>query len=322
MNIEEIDVQDDDDDDDLESQGERDELVDSEAMEGGSSKYTCGHICLVIAIYIALNYVLNFSNKFLFVVYNFKYPLIIIFLGTLGTCIGTGVIVYRNRSTTLLNRQSLRQHWKLIAALGVAHAFGAAFENLALTRVSISLTQMVKASAPVLFMLYGRVVERKMYHVALKAAMLVQVLGAIMAVYKNPETDALGLVYVVISLVTGGFISLLVTERLMRESKYSANETAFISSIPSLLSLLILMQSKELRRLKGFLEAGTVPLVIVSASAVCAFFYNIAHFKALECTNSLYMFASHNLSLLPSVLCTPHRSLPSFLPSFLLSPFL
>ena len=265
---------------------------------GDHERYSWSFILVVLTVYISLNFFLNFSNKYLFAVYHFKYPLLIILLGTLCTTIGTGILVYTNPSSTSLNRQTLLQNWKPITALGVVHAFGSAFENLALTRVSISVAQMIKASAPIFFMLYGSFIEKKTYHQSLKISMLVQVFGASLAVYDNPEMDPLGLMYVFISLITGSFLSLLISEKLMKETKFTSVETAFVSSFPSLVSLLSLMESSELKRLRGVLDEGTIPLLIVFATALCAFFYNIVHFKTLEVTNSLYMFAFFLIKIL------------------------
>ena len=115
-------------------------------------------------------------------------------------------------------------------------------------------------------------------------------IGASLSVYHNPELDALGLLYSVLSTLAACVAS-VASEKMMKDSKMTPTQLTFFSSIPAIFILLSLMEGHELTRLKGVRDSGTWAIILVLSTAFVALFYSISQFMVVQACGAIYFAA-------------------------------
>ena len=270
------------------------DTVSSTAGETSSDiRFSTVYVLAIVGMYIALNYYLNFTNKILFSVYNFQFPLMIIIGGTLATAVGSGLYLLvqssgSSGSSSRITSGRLRRIWIYIIVLGVVHAFATGFENLALEYISLSMTQMLKATASIwtqILVYFHKGIHEGRPRII---ASIVQVIGAALSVYKNPELNFLGILFVFISLAAGIF-QLYIAERLMADTHLTPMELTFCISFPAVLTLLPMIEVEELQHMKELFAEPLIVKGLFMSTTVVALVYNVVQFQALQATNAVFM---------------------------------
>uniref|UniRef100_A0A7S4NV26 Sugar phosphate transporter domain-containing protein n=1 Tax=Paramoeba aestuarina TaxID=180227 RepID=A0A7S4NV26_9EUKA len=247
--------------------------------------YKLPYIIFCCVLYVSINFYLNFTNKYLFDDLDFQYPVLIILLGTTASFFGSGVMVLWEQEK--LQLRLIASNFKLIIVLGLGHSLTSGFENLALSRVSLSITQILKTIAPGFIMVYKAYTTKKPINPKLGGLLLIQIIGAGMAVYRNPEFDAIGILYSFLSMLAACVFTIS-SEKMLQESEMTPTQLTFFSSIPAIFVLISLMEGGELTRLNHVSSAGTFSLILVMTTAFMALFYSISQFMVVQATSGLY----------------------------------
>eukprot|EP01112_Ceratiomyxa_fruticulosa_P008236 TRINITY_DN2129_c0_g1_i1.p1 TRINITY_DN2129_c0_g1~~TRINITY_DN2129_c0_g1_i1.p1 ORF type:complete len:421 (-),score=57.71 TRINITY_DN2129_c0_g1_i1:33-1295(-) len=252
------------------------------ATAKGISLYAVGSVL----VWMVLNITLQFYNKYLFSVENFKFPVLIIMCGTTATFLGTASLVYIFKLSEL-NSKELQNQWRMIFFLAILHGVGAASENISIVHISISLNQVIKATGPAFTLVLSRIFEGKHYSLALVLSTIVVVFGAVLTVFRNPEFNFFGFITAAISTLMSACQSIVIGKLLMNP-KLNATSIALASALPSVATILPVFVYSEMEDLIEHGNANGVGKIVTTVTiiSIIAFFYNLSHLWLIKYTSA------------------------------------
>jgi len=136
-------------------------------------------------VWMTFNISLSFTNKYLFAHKNFRFPILIVMLGTFSTFLGTAIVLLLKFEKPQI--QECKNQWKTLLAFAIIHGIDIGLENFSIVYISISLNQIIKATVPAMTLVLSWLLEGKTYDLKLIITTAMTVAGAVMAVYKNPQ---------------------------------------------------------------------------------------------------------------------------------------
>ncbi len=136
----------------------------------------------VLGLYFGLNFVLNYGNKYLLVV--FPFPVTVILLGTLVYAPLAALVIFLS-GQSFPSRSVMWATLPETLLLGLVHAVTAAAQNVSLAGMSVGLNQVIKACTPAVTLVLSRVMLRSRFHWTLVAATFGVVLGVALTTYSS-----------------------------------------------------------------------------------------------------------------------------------------
>lgn len=204
------------------------------------------------AVWITLNISLSLWNKWLFAVDHFRFPIYIIMTGLVVTFLCSALLLLagmgRRPSWALL-----RSEWGLLLAASCSHGVATALENVSIEYISISLNQVIKATAPALTMACSFLFEGKRYRTRMMVITACLVVGAICTTFRNPSFDMLGFLASLASMLLG-VMRVMINSRQLHTLDIDPIALTVLTALPAALSLVIPFALFELHDFIEFLR--------------------------------------------------------------------
>eukprot|EP00013_Stygamoeba_regulata_P001997 CAMPEP_0177633444 /NCGR_PEP_ID=MMETSP0447-20121125/2840_1 /TAXON_ID=0 /ORGANISM="Stygamoeba regulata, Strain BSH-02190019" /LENGTH=334 /DNA_ID=CAMNT_0019135103 /DNA_START=129 /DNA_END=1133 /DNA_ORIENTATION=- len=244
----------------------------------------------VVVGWVVLNILLNFMNKILFRVENFRFPLAIILTGLLFNLVCTGVCIW-NLNLDTIDFSVVKRHWPGIVMVGCAYGLSTGFENLSLLYMDISLNQIVKSSTPVLVMIFSVLIEKKTYTARQVFLLLLITAGVIFTVFETPSIPPnvmFGIALALGSSMCAAF-TVVFSAKLLANSTFGPLALNFLLSPPGTLILLPIFIKTEAHNL--FYTSTPNQRYDVAAMLLIGFLgfvYHIFQLLIVKYTSSIY----------------------------------
>lgn len=188
----------------------------SEETRDAGRKRTCPpetlHLLLAVVVWLVTGTTISSLNKWIFAVYNFRYPLLLSALHML-TAIVVGVIKYwfvRNQGVA---EQDLTSSAKCkVFLLSLTFCASIAFGNVGLNYVQLSFAQMIYTTTPIFTLAISSLVLGKQHHVLKYTAMMPICLGASFSIMGEVQFDQTGCLFVLAATMLRGVKSIQQSE--------------------------------------------------------------------------------------------------------------
>lgn len=153
------------------------------------------HLLLAVVVWLVTGTTISSLNKWIFVVYNFRYPLLLSALHML-TAIVVGVMNYwfvRNQGVA---EQDLTSSAKCkVFLLSLTFCASIAFGNVGLNYVQLSFAQMIYTTTPIFTLAISSLVLGKQHHILKYTAMMPICLGASFSIMGEVQFDQMGCLF-------------------------------------------------------------------------------------------------------------------------------
>lgn len=167
------------------------------------------HLLSAVVVWLVTGTTISSLNKWIFAVYNFRYPLLLSALHML-TAIVVGVIKYRNHGVA---EQDLTSSAKCkVFLLSLTFCASIAFGNVGLNYVQLSFAQMIYTTTPIFTLAISSLVLGKQHHVLKYTAMMPICLGASFSIMGEVQFDQTGCLFVVAATMLRGVKSIQQSE--------------------------------------------------------------------------------------------------------------
>eukprot|EP01094_Clydonella_sp_ATCC50884_P030208 TRINITY_DN9771_c0_g1_i1.p1 TRINITY_DN9771_c0_g1~~TRINITY_DN9771_c0_g1_i1.p1 ORF type:complete len:362 (+),score=119.63 TRINITY_DN9771_c0_g1_i1:535-1620(+) len=264
------------------------------SQEGSILKpYTIG-LCFT---WIFLNVLLSITNKWLFRVEHFAYPVMIIMLGTLMTFIGSATLLLVFKYEPVPSTEEIMRSWKVLLVNSLAVGLSTGLENISILYTSISLNQAIKACLPAVAMAAAYLLEGRTYSAPLIGLNFVMIVGVVLALLHNPSFSVFGFSTAVVSTVLN-LVHVMASAELLRRPHMTSMVVMMLSAPPALLSLFPLFMWLEYPTL-----AQRVPrhemldILVMFCTAVVAFVYVLLGLELVRVTSAVYFTIVSNLKV-------------------------
>ena len=260
-----------------------------QTASGGSSVWVFQ--VLLVAAFLGLNSGLSILNRWALGVHGLHLPLMMTALHMIfGTC-ALSPLMLLHRGYYDAHAATLGKVLKSVAILGVLNGLQVAANNASLTRIELSLNQVLRAFGPLCVAVIATCVEGKFTSAQETVWLLVIALGVSMTVYKEAQRDESSLVGagLVLSsiLMQSGILS--VSSKLMGGVKLDGLQMAFYSG-PFGAAILFPMAlaagegAEIVRTLRA--EPGVVTTFLLGSS-ILAVAYNVVVFQSSHTLSSV-----------------------------------
>lgn len=261
-------------------------------------------IVMVFGTWLALNLALNYYNKFVLSKTDFHYPFLLTAGNKVVGFLVAVAVMYFDKGLpmpTELSEQFLRP---IVHLQGVATALNIGLNNYSLMLITLTLNQVLKATAPLPTALLSTVLEHKSYSWQLYGSMVVLISGCALAAWGDlGEESLLGILAACGSILASGLWTVLSAVLMQSGVKpLDAVSLLFVSGPTCILTLLIFFFAVDLPRLMNAepgehrIEAWKLMLYI-GIAALLAAVYDIVHNQFVKLTSSMNMAIMGNTKL-------------------------
>lgn len=167
------------------------------------------YLLSAVVVWLVTGTTISSLNKWIFAVYNFRYPLLLSALHML-TAIVVGVVKYRNHGVA---EQDLTSSAKCkVFLLSLTFCASIAFGNVGLNYVQLSFAQMIYTTTPIFTLAISSLVLGKQHHVLKYTAMMPICLGASFSIMGEVQFDQTGCLFVLAATMLRGVKSIQQSE--------------------------------------------------------------------------------------------------------------
>jgi len=255
-------------------------------------------VLLFAVVWIAFNLILALLNKWLFQFEKFTFPIFIILTGVYTTFLLSSVCVFWFKFEEFPKTQLIRENIYFLTFLALSHGMSLALENISIERTSISFNQIIKATTPLLTLAFGYFVEKKRYYPAAIFSTFLIAFGAVLATYKVPSFDTIGLFTSLASEFFG--VAKAIASAILLRRGIKPMSMIVLISLPATLSILPMYLQYEHTLLVEFMSMNhhaSFDLSIVVAINWFAVFYNLVTLYLLAFTSAHYFNVVANIKV-------------------------
>jgi drug/metabolite transporter (DMT)-like permease len=157
----------------------------------------------IIAVYLGLNFVLNFGNKHL--LGQFRYPIVVILAGTLCYAPLAALLIVASKGSFPSWRDSAGA-MRAVVVIGVVHAIGTAAQaySLSTRSMSVGLNQVIKSCTPAVTLVFSWLLQRVWFHWSLIVSTVLVVAGTVLTTFASSEATFNGVASSAVSALFGG----------------------------------------------------------------------------------------------------------------------
>jgi drug/metabolite transporter (DMT)-like permease len=253
----------------------------------------------VIAGWASINLALNFFNSYALRPeekggLGFSFPFVYSGCHQIASFIGVNVIFKVKPNLNTLSRAQWKAKWPALLGLSVMMVLNIGCNNASLVYVGLSVNQIIKSITPLPTMILSYFTEDKRYTWTLVGIVMVQVLGAIIAVpwHEQSRSGAIGIVLCFISMLAAATKPVVagVLMKDMRESGLTPLVLVWYDSIFSIFwfFLISLCLPDERVGVVAYMQKNAAlgwGLILIGSSM--AFVYNIVVFYLTKVTSAL-----------------------------------
>ncbi|XP_051907629.1 solute carrier family 35 member E4 [Hippocampus zosterae] len=279
---------------------------DASAQPGGNSRPTAEmfHLLCAIIVWLVTGTTISSLNKWIFAVYNFRYPLLLSALHMLtAIVVDYGLIKLRVISHTGAVEQELTPGAKCkIFLLSLTFCASIAFGNMGLNYVQLSFAQMIYTTTPIFTLAISTLILGKQHHILKYTAMMPICLGASFSIMGEVQYDQTGCLFVIAATMFRGVKSIQ-QSILLQEEKINSVFLLYLMSIPSFLILAVAALALEnWALLESPLHYDRRLWVFILLSCLGSVLYNLASSCVITLTSAVTLHILGNLSVVGNLL--------------------
>ncbi|KAI4875206.1 hypothetical protein NFI96_010677 [Prochilodus magdalenae] len=192
------------------------------------------HLLSAVVVWLVTGTTISSLNKWIFAVYNFRYPLLLSALHMLtAIVVDYGLIKYWFVRRRGLNERGLTSSAKCkVFLLSLTFCASIAFGNVGLNYVQLSFAQMIYTTTPIFTLAISSLVLGKQHHILKYTAMMPICLGASFSIMGEVQFDQTGCLFVFAATMLRGVKSIQ-QSILLQEEKIHSVFLLYLMAIPS-----------------------------------------------------------------------------------------
>lgn len=168
------------------------------------------HLMFVVSVWLVTGTTISSLNKWIFAVYNFRYPLLLSALHMLtAIVVDYGLIKCRMIQHRGVGEQDLTTSAKCkVFLLSLTFCASIAFGNVGLNYVQLSFAQMIYTTTPLFTLAISTLILGKQHHILKYTAMMPICLGASFSIMGEVQFDQTGCLFVFAATMLRGVKSI------------------------------------------------------------------------------------------------------------------
>ncbi|XP_062870293.1 solute carrier family 35 member E4 isoform X2 [Trichomycterus rosablanca] len=262
------------------------------------------HLLMAVAVWLVTGTTISSLNKWIFAVYNFRYPLLLSALHMLtAIVVDYGLIRYYFVRSKWVRGQELTSSAKCkVFLLSLTFCASIAFGNLGLNYVQLSFAQMIYTTTPIFTLAISSLVLGKQHHVLKYTAMMPICIGASFSIMGEVQFDQTGCLFVVAATMLRGVKSIQ-QSILLQEEKIDSVLLLYLMAIPSFCILAV--AALVLENWAGFqspLHYDAHLWGFIVLSCLGSVLYNLASCCVISRTSAVTLHILGNLNVVGNLL--------------------
>ncbi|KAG7282614.1 hypothetical protein CRUP_018733, partial [Coryphaenoides rupestris] len=260
------------------------------------------HLLLAVVVWLVTGTTISSLNKWIFAVYNFRYPLLLSALHML-TAIVVDYGLIRLRGTGGGGEPDLSQRARCkVFLLSLTFCASIAFGNLGLNHVQLSFAQMIYTTTPLFTLAISSLVLGQQHHMVQYSAMMPICLGASCSVLGEIHFDHTGCMFVFAATLLRGVKSIQ-QSLLLQEENISSVFLLYKMAVPSFCILAVAALALENWALLEWPHRYDGGLwLFILLSCLGSVVYNLASSSVITLTSAVTLHILGNLSLVGNLL--------------------
>ncbi|XP_032426642.1 solute carrier family 35 member E4 isoform X1 [Xiphophorus hellerii] len=262
------------------------------------------HLLSAVIVWLVTGTTISSLNKWIFAVYNFRYPLLLSALHMLtAIVVDYGLIklrVIRHRGAA---EQDLTPNAKCkVFLLSLTFCASIAFGNIGLNYVQLSFAQMIYTTTPLFTLAISSLILGKQHHIIKYTAMMPICLGASFSIMGEVQYDQTGCFFVFAATMLRGVKSIQ-QSILLQEEKINSVFLLYLMSIPSFCILAVAALALEnWALLESPLHYDRHLWVFILLSCLGSVMYNLASCCVITLTSAVTLHVLGNLNVVGNLL--------------------
>uniref|UniRef100_A0A1A8AG95 Solute carrier family 35, member E4 n=1 Tax=Nothobranchius furzeri TaxID=105023 RepID=A0A1A8AG95_NOTFU len=262
------------------------------------------HLLSAIIVWLVTGTTISSLNKWIFAVYNFRYPLLLSALHMLtAIVVDYGLIKLRVIHHRGAAEQDLTASAKCkVFLLSLTFCASIAFGNMGLNYVQLSFAQMIYTTTPLFTLAISALILGKQHHILKYTAMMPICLGASFSIMGEVQFDQTGCFFVFAATLLRGVKSIQ-QSILLQEEKINSVFLLYLMSIPSFCILMVAALALEnWALLESPLHYDHHLWVFILLSCLGSVMYNLASCCVLTLTSAVTLHILGNLNVVGNLL--------------------
>ncbi|CAK6959405.1 solute carrier family 35 member E4 isoform X1 [Scomber scombrus] len=262
------------------------------------------HLLSAIIVWLVTGTTISSLNKWIFAVYNFRYPLLLSALHMLtAIVVDYGLIKLQVIRHQGAGEQDLTPSAKCkVFLLSLTFCASIAFGNMGLNYVQLSFAQMIYTTTPLFTLAISTLILGKQHHILKYTAMMPICLGASFSILGEVQFDQTGCFFVFAATMLRGVKSIQ-QSILLQEEKINSVFLLYLMSIPSFCILAVAALALENWALmESPLHYDRHLWVFILLSCLGSVMYNLASCCVITLTSAVTLHILGNLSVVGNLL--------------------
>ncbi|KAM3874304.1 solute carrier family 35 member E4 [Diretmus argenteus] len=262
------------------------------------------HLLSAVIVWLVTGTTISSLNKWIFAVYNFRYPLLLSALHMLtAIVVDYGLIKLRLIRHKGTGEQDLTPSAKCkVFLLSLTFCASIAFGNMGLNYVQLSFAQMIYTTTPIFTLAISTLILGKQHHILKYTAMMPICLGASFSIMGEVQYDQTGCFFVFAATMLRGVKSIQ-QSILLQEEKINSVFLLYLMSIPSFCILAVAALALEnWALLESPLHYDRHLWVFILLSCLGSVMYNLASCCVITLTSAVTLHILGNLSVVGNLL--------------------
>ncbi|XP_033979316.1 solute carrier family 35 member E4 isoform X1 [Trematomus bernacchii] len=262
------------------------------------------HLLSAVIVWLVTGTTISSLNKWIFAVYNFRYPLLLSALHMLTAIvvdyglIKLQVIRHKESGVQVLTHSAKCKVFLLSLTFCASIAFG----NMGLNYVQLSFAQMIYTTTPIFTLAISTLILGKQHHFLKYTAMMPICLGASFSIMGEVQYDRTGCFFVFAATMLRG-VKTIQQSILLQEEKINSVFLLYLMSIPSFCILAVAALALEnWAVLESPFHYDCHLWVFILLSCLGSVMYNLASCCVITLTSAVTLHILGNLSVVGNML--------------------
>lgn len=262
------------------------------------------HLLSAVIVWLVTGSTISSLNKWIFAVYNFRYPLLLSALHMLTAIVVDYVLIkLRVIHHRRAGEQDLTPNAKCkVFLLSLTFCASIAFGNMGLTYVQLSFAQMIYTTTPLFTLAISTLILGKQHHMIKYTAMMPICLGASFSIMGEVQFDQTGCIFVFAATMLRGVKSIQ-QSILLQEEKINSMFLLYLMAIPSFCILAVAALALEnWALLESPLHYDKHLWMFIFLSCMGSVLYNLASNCVITLTSAVTLHILGNLNVVGNLL--------------------
>lgn len=262
------------------------------------------HLLSAVIVWLVTGSTIASLNKWIFAVYNFRYPLLLSALHMLSAIVVDYVLIkLRVIHHRRAEEQELTPNAKCkVFLLSLTFCASIAFGNMGLTYVQLSFAQMIYTTTPLFTLAISTFILGKQHHIIKYTAMMPICLGASFSIMGEVQFDQTGCIFVFAATMLRGVKSIQ-QSILLQEEKINSMFLLYLMAIPSFCILSVAALALEnWALLESPLHYDKHLWMFILLSCMGSVLYNLASNCVITLTSAVTLHILGNLNVVGNLL--------------------